>query len=179
MMVLSCRACADACRRCGQECESFDTDLDMKICLDACQRCEESCRNMVKAMEADAGGATKAPAERHDARPARPLHASVNRKHQTSRGGPIEWRKQVPSVRPTITERCLLPRLWDVAVFVGLLPGASREALRRFRRKRWRCGRILGSCVPDGDFSSTGFMMPAVAGWADRADFGGLAAQRA
>jgi hypothetical protein len=50
MMVLSCRACADACRRCAQECETFDTDIDMKICLDACQRCEESCRNMVKAM---------------------------------------------------------------------------------------------------------------------------------
>ena len=50
MMTLSCRACADACRRCAQECETFDTDIDMKICLDACQRCEESCRNMVKAM---------------------------------------------------------------------------------------------------------------------------------
>jgi len=50
MMTMSCRACADACRRCAQECETFDTDIDMKICLDACQRCEESCRNMVKAM---------------------------------------------------------------------------------------------------------------------------------
>jgi NAD-dependent dihydropyrimidine dehydrogenase PreA subunit len=50
LMTLSCQACADACQRCGQECETFDTDLDMKICLDACKRCEESCRNMVKAM---------------------------------------------------------------------------------------------------------------------------------
>ena len=60
MMVLSCRACADACRRCAQECETFDTDIDMKICLDACQRCEESCRNMVKAMGDGPGPGTKA-----------------------------------------------------------------------------------------------------------------------
>lgn len=52
MMVISCQACADACRRCAQECETFDTDLDMKICLDACKRCEESCRHMVKTMAA-------------------------------------------------------------------------------------------------------------------------------
>jgi hypothetical protein len=42
--------CADACHRCAQECESFDTDVDMKICFDACQKSEETCRNMVKAM---------------------------------------------------------------------------------------------------------------------------------
>jgi hypothetical protein len=60
MMILSCRACADACRRCAQECETFDTDLDMKICADACQRCEESCRNMVKVMGADSGAAPTA-----------------------------------------------------------------------------------------------------------------------
>jgi hypothetical protein len=60
MMVLSCRACADACRRCAQECEPFDTDIDMKICLDACQRCEESCRNMVKTMGDGTGAGLKA-----------------------------------------------------------------------------------------------------------------------
>jgi hypothetical protein len=60
LMVLSCRACADACRRCAQECETFDTDIDMKICLDACQRCEESCRNMVKAMGDGSGTPPKA-----------------------------------------------------------------------------------------------------------------------
>jgi len=60
MMVLSCRACADACRRCAQECETFDTDIDMKICLDACQRCEESCRNMVKTMGDGTGAGLKA-----------------------------------------------------------------------------------------------------------------------
>jgi len=60
MMTLSCRACADACRRCAQECETFDTDLDVKLCTEACQRCEESCRNMVKTMGAETGPGTKA-----------------------------------------------------------------------------------------------------------------------
>jgi hypothetical protein len=64
MMVFSCQACADACRRCAQECESFDTDLDIKLCFEACQRCEESCRNMVKAMGADTGTGPKGPATR-------------------------------------------------------------------------------------------------------------------
>jgi hypothetical protein len=50
MMALSCRACADACHQCAEECETFDADLDMKACLEACKRCEESCRNMVKSM---------------------------------------------------------------------------------------------------------------------------------
>jgi hypothetical protein len=50
LMAFSCRGCADACHRCAQDCESFDTEVDVKICFDACQRCEESCRNMVKAM---------------------------------------------------------------------------------------------------------------------------------
>ena len=59
MMLLSCRACADACRRCAQECGVFDTDLDIKICTEACQRCEESCRNMIKAMGAETGPAPK------------------------------------------------------------------------------------------------------------------------
>jgi hypothetical protein len=59
MMVLSCQACADACRRCARECEIFDTDLDMTICKDACVKCEESCRNMVKAMGAESGTVAK------------------------------------------------------------------------------------------------------------------------
>jgi Domain of Unknown Function (DUF326) len=59
MMTLSCRACADACRRCAQECELFDTDIDVKLCTEACQRCEESCRNMIKAMGDDSGSVPK------------------------------------------------------------------------------------------------------------------------
>jgi hypothetical protein len=46
--LISCGACADACKRCAQECESFDTDLEMKACQQDCQRCEESCRKMVQ-----------------------------------------------------------------------------------------------------------------------------------
>jgi len=53
MMILSCRACADACGRCGHECDTFNSDVEMKTCADACQRCEESCRNMVKEMGAE------------------------------------------------------------------------------------------------------------------------------
>jgi hypothetical protein len=60
LMTLSCRACADACRRCAQECATLDTDIDMRICVDACQRCEESCRNMVKAMGDGSAPAPKA-----------------------------------------------------------------------------------------------------------------------
>lgn len=55
LMVFSCRACADACRRCASECGTFDTDMDMKVCVEACKRCEESCRNMVKAMGTSEG----------------------------------------------------------------------------------------------------------------------------
>ena len=49
LAMLSCQACADACKRCAQECESFDSDLEMKMCVQECQRCEESCRKMLKA----------------------------------------------------------------------------------------------------------------------------------
>jgi hypothetical protein len=45
----SCGACADACKRCAQECESFDTDLELKSCQQECLRCAESCRKMVQA----------------------------------------------------------------------------------------------------------------------------------
>jgi hypothetical protein len=64
MMILSCQACAGACRRCAEECESFANDPELKACFDACQRCEESCRNMIKAMEGDAGAGHKDPTPR-------------------------------------------------------------------------------------------------------------------
>ena len=62
LMIVSCRACADACHRCALECASFDTDLDMKMCLQECQRCEESCRKMVKAMEGNRTAEPRQPA---------------------------------------------------------------------------------------------------------------------
>jgi hypothetical protein len=63
--VLSCGACADACKRCAQECESFDTDLEMKACQQDCLRCEESCRKMIQsAGEARTGESNQAPAVR-------------------------------------------------------------------------------------------------------------------
>jgi hypothetical protein len=48
LALFSCAACADACKRCAQECASFDTDMEMKSCQEECLRCEESCRKMVQ-----------------------------------------------------------------------------------------------------------------------------------
>jgi hypothetical protein len=47
LALLSCTACAGACKLCAQECDSFDGDQEMKVCAEECRRCEESCRKMV------------------------------------------------------------------------------------------------------------------------------------
>ncbi len=60
LAMLSCAACADACKRCAQECDSYDTDLEMKMCAQECRRCEESCRKMVKGAS-DAGTSNSTP----------------------------------------------------------------------------------------------------------------------
>ena len=39
-----CGACADICLQCAQECERFESDVQMKACANACRRCAESCR---------------------------------------------------------------------------------------------------------------------------------------
>jgi hypothetical protein len=63
--LLSCGACADACKRCAQECESFDADLEMRACQQECQRCEESCRKMIQsAGQGRTGETNQAPARR-------------------------------------------------------------------------------------------------------------------
>jgi len=64
LVALSCQGCADACRRCAQDCETFDTDLVMKICLDACKHCEEYCRKMVQTMETEPAGQNGRPSVR-------------------------------------------------------------------------------------------------------------------
>lgn len=38
-----CRACADACEQCAQDCENIG---DMESCVEACQQCATSCRAM-------------------------------------------------------------------------------------------------------------------------------------
>jgi hypothetical protein len=49
LALLSCSACAGACKYCAQECDKFESSQEMKLCADACRRCEESCRKMVEA----------------------------------------------------------------------------------------------------------------------------------
>ncbi len=51
LMVYSCMACAEACKKCGDECAKFDMP-EMKHCAEVCRKCEASCREMVKAMQA-------------------------------------------------------------------------------------------------------------------------------
>jgi len=46
---LSCTACAEACKRCGDACEAHAAhDPVMKQCMDECRRCEKACREMLK-----------------------------------------------------------------------------------------------------------------------------------
>jgi hypothetical protein len=45
---LICTACADACKRCGEACEKFKDDEQMKQCAEECRRCEKACVDMVK-----------------------------------------------------------------------------------------------------------------------------------
>lgn len=45
---LICKACADACAKCGKACEGFPKDKHMARCARACRECEKECRNMLK-----------------------------------------------------------------------------------------------------------------------------------
>ena len=45
---LACGACADACARCANECETISSDKMMARCAEECHRCEKACRDMVK-----------------------------------------------------------------------------------------------------------------------------------
>jgi len=47
LALLSCAACADACKMCAQEFDSHNSSDEMKTCAQECWRCEESCRKMV------------------------------------------------------------------------------------------------------------------------------------
>jgi hypothetical protein len=44
---LACTACADACARCGKECDKHQGDKMMAACAEECRRCEKACRDMV------------------------------------------------------------------------------------------------------------------------------------
>jgi hypothetical protein len=45
---LICKACAEACERCGKACEAFPGDKHMKQCAEECRRCEKACREMLE-----------------------------------------------------------------------------------------------------------------------------------
>jgi hypothetical protein len=47
-----CTACAEACKRCGDECAKFPDHAIMKKCADQCRECEKACREMLKHMAA-------------------------------------------------------------------------------------------------------------------------------
>jgi hypothetical protein len=48
MAGLIALACADACKRCGDECEKHSNDPIMKRCAEECHACEKACREMHK-----------------------------------------------------------------------------------------------------------------------------------
>ncbi len=45
---LICTACAEACKRCGDECAKYPNDPEMKRCADECRKCEKACRDMLQ-----------------------------------------------------------------------------------------------------------------------------------
>lgn len=42
-----CKACAEACARCGKACEQFPEDAHMKKCAEECRTCEKACQAML------------------------------------------------------------------------------------------------------------------------------------
>lgn len=46
--ALICKACEEACARCGKECKKFPNDKHMKMCAEECRKCEKACREMVQ-----------------------------------------------------------------------------------------------------------------------------------
>lgn len=46
--ALICEGCADACARCGKECEKFPDDQHMAMCAKECRKCEKACKEMVQ-----------------------------------------------------------------------------------------------------------------------------------
>lgn len=50
---MSLQACAEACRKCAQECESHAGHHEhCRICADACRRCEEACDEALASLPA-------------------------------------------------------------------------------------------------------------------------------
>jgi hypothetical protein len=51
---LICKACTDACARCGKACGKYPDDEHMKRCAEECRRCEKACREMLTHTKATA-----------------------------------------------------------------------------------------------------------------------------
>ena len=54
LMVFSCNACADACKKTAEEVGKFDSE-EMQRAVKALRLCEKSCRDMVASMGASSG----------------------------------------------------------------------------------------------------------------------------
>ena len=53
LAVMMLEACAEACRRCGEECELHaDHHEHCAVCAEACRRCERACTEAVRAVRA-------------------------------------------------------------------------------------------------------------------------------
>jgi hypothetical protein len=42
----TCAVCAEVCERCGQDCDQFGDDAQMRACAELCYHCAESCRQL-------------------------------------------------------------------------------------------------------------------------------------
>ena len=95
------RRLRDACKRCAQECESFDTDLEMKACQQECQRCEESCRKMIQSA---ANGRTGESSQTPAGRPTRnqKLRSSEATPANQNHPRPIREAQLTPRARPRV-----------------------------------------------------------------------------
>jgi len=49
-----CKSCAEACARCGKECDKHSDDAEMKRCAQVCRQCEQACREMLTHVNAKA-----------------------------------------------------------------------------------------------------------------------------
>ncbi len=47
-----CKACAESCKCCKEECEKFPQDSVMKKCAEECRKCEKACQEMLSQVRA-------------------------------------------------------------------------------------------------------------------------------
>jgi hypothetical protein len=53
LLAAQLRACAEACRVCGDECERHGHHMEhCRVCATACRECEQACRGLLGRLEA-------------------------------------------------------------------------------------------------------------------------------